>query len=104
MVVRNFGVAENRSPTTFENNMQIILTTLDAPLASAWEKACAGLDFVSAHTGSISEAKCDAVVSPANSFGFMDGGIDMAYSRYFGWHVQDCVQDAIKAFDVRRTF
>lgn len=24
-------------------------------------------------------------VSPANSFGFMDGGIDMVYSLHFGW-------------------
>lgn len=26
-------------------------------------------------------------VSPANSFGFMDGGIDMAYSLHFGWQL-----------------
>ena len=26
-------------------------------------------------------------VSPANSFGFMDGGIDMAYSLHFGWQM-----------------
>lgn len=26
-------------------------------------------------------------VSPANSFGFMDGGIDMVYSRHFGWQM-----------------
>ena len=26
-------------------------------------------------------------VSPANSFGFMDGGIDMAYSVHFGWQM-----------------
>ena len=26
-------------------------------------------------------------VSPANSFGFMDGGIDAAYSRHFGWQM-----------------
>lgn len=29
---------------------------------------------------------CDKV-SPANSFGFMDGGIDMAYSVHFGWQM-----------------
>ncbi len=30
------------------------------------------------------DVKCDAVVSPANSFGFMDGGIDLIYSHRFG--------------------
>ena len=29
----------------------------------------------------------DAIVSPANSFGFMDGGIDMVYSKRFGWQM-----------------
>ncbi|XP_041379261.1 uncharacterized protein LOC121391849 [Gigantopelta aegis] len=38
----------------------------------------------------------DAIVSPANSFGFMDGGIDMAYSRHFGWQMQERLQEVIK--------
>lgn len=28
-------------------------------------------------------------VSPANSFGFMDGGIDLAYSLHFGWQMYE---------------
>jgi O-acetyl-ADP-ribose deacetylase (regulator of RNase III) len=28
-------------------------------------------------------------MSPANSFGFMDGGVDMLFSRHFGRHAQD---------------
>lgn len=38
----------------------------------------------------------DAIVSPANSFGFMDGGIDMAYSRHFGWQMQERLQKLIR--------
>ncbi|KAL5010038.1 hypothetical protein ScPMuIL_012343 [Solemya velum] len=38
----------------------------------------------------------DAIVSPANSFGFMDGGIDMAYSLHFGWQMQERLQKAIR--------
>lgn len=38
----------------------------------------------------------EALVSPANSFGHMDGGIDLAYSLKIGWHLQKRVQDAIK--------
>jgi len=38
----------------------------------------------------------DAVVSPANSFGIMDGGIDAAYIRLFGLELQEAVQKAIR--------
>lgn len=38
----------------------------------------------------------DAIVSPANSFGFMDGGIDMIYSLHFGWQMQDRLQKVIR--------
>ncbi|KAI6654820.1 hypothetical protein LOD99_2699 [Oopsacas minuta] len=38
----------------------------------------------------------DAIVSPANSFGFMDGGIDMVYSLYFGWQMQTRLQDVLR--------
>ena len=37
----------------------------------------------------------DAIVSPANSFGFMDGGIDAAYTRRFGVGVQHRLQEEI---------
>ena len=36
------------------------------------------------------------MVSPANSFGFMDGGIDMLYTQHFGWGVQERLQEAIR--------
>lgn len=51
-----------------------------------------GLDAVE---GDIFDYPADAIVSPANSFGFMDGGIDLAYSERFGWHVQALVQSII---------
>jgi O-acetyl-ADP-ribose deacetylase (regulator of RNase III) len=46
--------------------------------------------------GSIFETPCDAIVSPANSFGFMGGGLDGILSKHLGWHVQSRVQDRIK--------
>lgn len=38
----------------------------------------------------------DAIVSPGNSFGIMDGGIDLAIRDYFGMTVQNNVQDVIR--------
>lgn len=76
--------------------MQLILTALHQPLAEAWQRFCGDLSFVNVHHGSIFDVPCDAVVSPANSFGFMNGGIDLFYSQHFGWHVQERVQTAIR--------
>ena len=76
--------------------MNIILTSVEDALADAWERFCGDLDFVTVHRGSIFDLSCDAVVSPANSFGFMDGGIDMLYTQHFGWGVQERLQEAIR--------
>lgn len=76
--------------------MNIILTSVENALADAWERHCGDLDGVSVHRGSIFDVSADAVVSPANSFGFMDGGIDMLYSQRFGWHVQERLQETIR--------
>ncbi len=78
--------------------MHLTLVAIDDPLFAAWSAIAADLDFVDVYRGSIFEVKCDAVVSPANSFGFMDGGIDLAYSRHFGWQVQERLQDLIREF------
>ncbi|WP_051533564.1 macro domain-containing protein [Anaerovibrio sp. RM50] len=37
----------------------------------------------------------ECVVSPANSYGLMDGGYDLAISKYFGWELQKKVQQYI---------
>jgi O-acetyl-ADP-ribose deacetylase (regulator of RNase III) len=76
--------------------MRIILTATDDALAAAWERHCGDLENVCVHRGSILDVACDAVVSPANSFGFMDGGIDMLYSQHFGWQVQGRLQALIR--------
>jgi len=76
--------------------MKIILAAVDSRLADAWEQFCGDLDCVTVHRGSIVDLQCDAVVSPANSFGFMDGGIDALYSDRFGWHVQNRLQELIR--------
>ncbi len=75
--------------------MNLILTALEKSLADAWTKFCGDLDFVTVHHGSIFDVACDAVVSPANSFGFMDGGIDALYLNYFGSHIQTRVRRQI---------
>lgn len=69
--------------------MKITLAAPDSFLLEAWQKACASLENVQIYCGSVFDVACDALVSPANSFGFMDGGIDAQYVDAFGAHVQD---------------
>jgi O-acetyl-ADP-ribose deacetylase (regulator of RNase III) len=77
-------------------DMKIILADLQLPLIQAWEREFANDENVSVYHGSIFNVQADALVSPANSFGFMDGGIDQRISEFFGWHVQERLQTLIK--------
>ena len=76
-------------------DMKLILCAVDESLAEAWQRFCGDLDFVEIHSGNILDVPCDAIVSPANSFGFMDGGLDLVYLRHFGFGLQDRVQRMI---------
>jgi O-acetyl-ADP-ribose deacetylase (regulator of RNase III) len=75
---------------------QLIFADIAESLVDAWRSHTEGLDFITCHHGSIFDLDCDAIVSPANSFGFMDGGIDALYSHYFGWHVEERLQTIIR--------
>ncbi|WP_435021043.1 macro domain-containing protein [Tundrisphaera sp. TA3] len=75
--------------------MKIILSAIEPALADAWERLCGDVEGVEVHRGSILDLRCDAVVSPANSFGFMDGGVDALYLDHFGPDIQMKVRRAI---------
>lgn len=76
--------------------LKIILSAVEKELYDAWKTFCGDLPNVEILHGSILDLSVDAVVSPANSFGFMDGGIDLLYSHRFGWHVQESLQKLIR--------
>ena len=77
------------------DSLKVILCSVDRPLTQAWQRFCGDLAFVQIHDGSILEVDSDAVLSPANSFGFMDGGIDALYLTHFGRDVQRRLQSVI---------
>lgn len=45
--------------------------------------------------GDILKHQADALVSPANSFGYMDGGLDLVLSQHFGWDLEKRVRTEI---------
>jgi O-acetyl-ADP-ribose deacetylase (regulator of RNase III) len=76
---------------------KIFLHTFESAMAEAWRKVFDDEPGVIVVEGDILEGSSDAVVSPANSFGYMDGGIDLAYRRYFSVDLQSRVQARIKS-------
>jgi O-acetyl-ADP-ribose deacetylase (regulator of RNase III) len=72
------------------------LRDIDADVVRAWEKYFIGIANVRVSHGDIFEVSADAIVSPANSFGYMDGGIDLVYLRRFGWELQARLQGHLK--------
>ena len=64
-------------------------------LVRFWEEAFEGVADVSFHCADILELAHDTLVSPANSYGYMDGGIDRHYRNYFGIGIEQAVQAAI---------
>jgi O-acetyl-ADP-ribose deacetylase (regulator of RNase III) len=69
----------------------------DAALVEAWRRWFKGCSRVEVGQGDIFEVGADAIVSPANSFGYMDGGIDAVYLGRFGsglqWRLQQYLQE-----------
>jgi len=78
-------------------SLRFRLRDTNGAVVDAWQRHFADGADVAVSAGDIFHEPADAIVSPANSFGFMDGGIDLAYSLRFGWHVQDRLQALIQA-------
>lgn len=65
-------------------------------LLDAWAQFFSSEENVVIVQDDITTVSCDAVVSPANSFGFMDGGLDHALSQRFGSNLQEDLRQKIK--------
>lgn len=77
--------------------MQITLIDTNAKLITAWRAFFDNAEEVRITEGDLTAMECDAIVSPANSFGFMDGGVDYAISERLGWQLEKELQQQIKA-------
>lgn len=76
--------------------MKFKLVDLNADLVIAWQTVFKDVSNVEAINASIFEHSSDIIVSPANSFGFMNGGIDFSISKHLGWHIEKKVQHKIR--------
>lgn len=76
--------------------MKFYLVDINSKLTDAWSKVFEGVDNVEVKNQSIFDLSCDVIISPANSFGFMNGGIDFAISKNLGWHIEKKLQKKLR--------
>jgi len=74
---------------------KILLVDRNPRLVAAWEEAFARVESVEVRRGDFFSSGADVMTSPANSFGIMDGGLDLAIRNELGMRVQRAVQDVI---------
>jgi len=79
-----------------ESPLGVVLTDIDDDVVDAWRAAFADTPGIEIRKGSILDEKVDAWVTPTNSRGRMDGGVDAAIKRYLGAGIQLRVQRAIR--------
>ena len=77
--------------------MKLHLVDIYGALIQAWRTAFAEYPEVDIQHADILSVAHHCIVSPANSHGFMDGGIDHQYRRFFGNQIESTVQRAIVA-------
>ena len=75
--------------------MRLHLVDINPAVVDALASAFAPHPEVEVVCDNILHIASHCLVSPANSYGYMDGGIDADYSQFFGPALQISVQDAI---------
>lgn len=75
--------------------MKLHFVDQNRDVVAALGRAFAPFPEVKVSFGNILDVAEISVVSPANSSGFMDGGIDAVYRRYFGQQIEDKVRSAV---------
>ena len=76
--------------------LEVVLTDVNTKVVEAWRSAFADTPGVEISQGSILDEDVDAWVTPTNSRGRMDGGVDAAIKRHLGSGIQLRVQRAIR--------
>jgi O-acetyl-ADP-ribose deacetylase (regulator of RNase III) len=77
-------------------DLKLILVDPIPELCDEWKQKFDGIRAVSIVNGCFEDLpEFDCMVSAGNSFGLMDGGVDLAIIRYFGLELMDRVQEHI---------
>jgi O-acetyl-ADP-ribose deacetylase (regulator of RNase III) len=75
--------------------MRLHLVDSNADLVASWRQHFAPFPEVDVQHDDILAVATHCLVSPANSYGYMDGGIDLVYARFFGSRLERAVRDLV---------
>jgi len=76
--------------------MRLHLVDCSPDVVRAWKHAFAPYSEIDISEDDILTVATTCIVSPANSYGFMDGGIDAQYTEFFGLRPQTELQHHIE--------
>lgn len=80
----------------------LILADVNPELCREFERAFSDLEDVQIINGPFQDVeKWDCLITPANSYGIMDGGFDLRVSEFFGPGLQRSVQASIFVYHAR---
>lgn len=79
-----------------QSPLRVVLTDINTKVVEAWRAAFADTPGIEIRKGSILDEDVDAWVTPTNSRGRMDGGVDAVIKRHLGAGIQLRVQRAIR--------
>ena len=74
---------------------KLYLIDSKSELCDKWRQVFSSYPEVEVLTGDYFQQSADAIVSPANSFGIMDGGLDLAIRNELGFQVETDIQEVI---------
>jgi len=72
--------------------MIINLIDTNEKIVHAWKACFSDIEEVNIYYDSIFNIQSDAIISPANSFGYMNGGLYFTISKHLGWHIEKRLQ------------
>ncbi|MFB6481749.1 ADP-ribosyltransferase domain-containing protein [Streptomyces virginiae] len=84
------------SESSVQPTLRVVLADVNEHVVEAWRAAFADTPGIEIRCGSILDEDVDAWVTPTNSRGRMDGGVDAAIKRHLGSGIQVRVQRAIR--------
>ena len=74
---------------------KLYLIDSKSELCDKWRQVFSSYSEVEVLQGDYFQQSADAIVSPANSFGIMDGGLDLAIRNELGFQVETDIQEVI---------
>lgn len=80
-------------------DMNIILLDINKNMCNQWKRYFSNMENIKIENcyldTYLKNNQVDCIVSPANSFGIMDGGYDLAITKWYGYQLMTKVQDII---------